>query len=96
MTELATVLPPPRALPPFTSCDHDGQPLGPRDFFQRHWTLVFFGFTHCPDVCPTTLATARADDTKQLADLPAAAAAAVLFVSVDPERDDADAALGRT
>jgi protein SCO1/2 len=49
--------------------------------------LLFFGFTYCPDVCPTTLATLRevyqARGSTELADL------GVLFVSVDPERDTA-------
>ncbi len=46
--------------------------------------LVFFGYTHCPDVCPTTLA-----DWRHVADSLGAKAAAVrfVFVSVDPERD---------
>ena len=50
------------------------------------WTLVFFGFTHCPDVCPTTLATLSRfyqtldEDTRKDTD--------VLLVSVDPQRDE--------
>jgi protein SCO1/2 len=48
---------------------------------------VFFGFTHCPDICPTTLAT-LAQLTRQLTDLPADQRPGVLLVSVDPERDD--------
>src|SRR6476646_9106537 len=87
VTELATVLPAPRALPPFRLVRHDGKSLGP-DFFQQHWTLVFFGYTHCPDICPTTLAL-LAQTTRGLADLPAPQQPQVLFVSVDPERDDA-------
>jgi protein SCO1/2 len=50
---------------------------------------VFFGFTNCPDICPTTLAT-LAQLTRQLTDLPAGQRPAVLMVSVDPERDDAE------
>jgi protein SCO1/2 len=51
------------------------------------WTLLFFGFTHCPDVCPSTLATlkqvaARLAENKTFADH-----GQVLFVSVDPARD---------
>jgi protein SCO1/2 len=86
-TERATVLPSPRALPPIALTDHDGRPLGP-DFFANRWTLVFFGFTNCPDICPTTLAT-LAQLTRQLTDLPAGQRPAELLVSVDPERDDA-------
>jgi protein SCO1/2 len=49
---------------------------------------VFFGFTTCPDICPTTLAT-LAQLTRQLTDLPAEQRPGVLLISVDPERDDA-------
>ena len=87
-TERATVLPSPRALPPLGLTDQDGRPLG-ADFFRNRWTLVFFGFTNCPDICPTTLAT-LAQLTRQLTDLPATQRPAVLMVSVDPERDNAE------
>ena len=85
VTESATILPQPRALPPLDLVDQDGRPL-PRDFLRDHWTLVFFGFAQCPDVCPTTLTT-LAQMRKQLADLPAGQQPRVLLVSVDPERD---------
>jgi protein SCO1 len=84
-TERATVLPSPMTLPALGLVDQYGSPLG-ADFFKGHWTFVFFGFTSCPDICPTTLATlSRA--TRQLADLPAAEQPRVLLVTVDPERD---------
>jgi protein SCO1/2 len=85
-TERATVLAPARELPPLSLTDIDGRPLG-SDFFAGHWTVVFFGFTTCPDVCPTTLAT-LAQFTKALTDLPEAQRPRVLLVTVDPERDD--------
>ena len=56
VTENATILPQPRELPPLDLVDQDNRPL-PRDFLRNRWTVVFFGFTRCPDVCPTTLAT---------------------------------------
>jgi protein SCO1 len=84
-TERATVLPSPMALPTLGLVDQDGSPLG-ADFFKGHWTMVFFGFTSCPDICPTTLAT-LSQATRQLADLPAAEQPRVLLVTVDPERD---------
>ena len=84
-TERATVLPEPRPLPPVDLVDQDGRAL-PADFFASHWTLVFFGFTQCPDICPTTLAT-LAQANKQFADLPAESRPRMLLVSVDPERD---------
>jgi len=86
VTEHATVLDQPRALPALSLVGVDGLPLGP-DFFKGAWTVVFFGFTTCPDVCPTTLAT-LAKFAKQLEDLPDAARPRVLLVTVDPERDD--------
>jgi len=84
-TERATVLPQARPLPELALVDQDGGKL-PGDFFVGRWTLVFFGFTQCPDVCPTTLAT-LAGVAKQLKDLPADQQPRVLLVSVDPERD---------
>lgn len=84
--ERATIFPEPRALPALDLADQDGRPLG-RDFFVKKWTLVFFGFTNCPDICPTTLAT-LAQFERQLTDLPADERPGVLLVSVDPERDD--------
>ena len=69
----------------FQLIDHNGQPRTLADF-RGKVLVVFFGFTHCPDVCPTTLAT-FAQVERALgsgADRPPVALA---FVSVDPERD---------
>ncbi len=52
-----------------------------------HWTLLFFGFTHCPDVCPTTLAVLKQAAAKLKDDPLYRDLGQVLFVSVDPERD---------
>jgi protein SCO1/2 len=76
---------PPRALPPLELIDQDGQPLR-TEFFTGHWTFVFFGFTQCPDICPTMLAT-LAQSVRELADLPPGQRPRVLLVSLDPERD---------
>ena len=79
-----TLLPSPRALPEFTLATSTGA-LAAHDLAGR-WTLLFFGFTRCADVCPTTLALlARVDAA--LAAVPAAQRPRVLFVSVDPGRD---------
>lgn len=51
-----------------------------------HWTLVFLGFTFCPDVCPTTL-TDLAVAQQQWEAIPDGLRPRVLFVSVDPQRD---------
>ncbi|MFC0209957.1 SCO family protein [Chelativorans intermedius] len=68
---------------PFTLVDHTGQAVTQADF-RGNYLLVFFGFTHCPDICPTSLA-----EIAQTMDLLAEDADAVrpLFISVDPERD---------
>jgi protein SCO1/2 len=63
--------------------DHNGQPRTLADFRGKVVT-VFFGFTHCPDACPTTLAE-MAQVAKELG--PDADKLQVLFVTVDPERD---------
>ncbi|MDR2012365.1 MAG: SCO family protein [Rhodanobacter sp.] len=81
--EAAAMYPAPRALPDFQLTASDGRPLTAADW-KGHWTLVFFGYTSCPDVCPTTLAT-----FKQVWNRLATAAARIrfTFVSVDPQRD---------
>ena len=53
--EAVTLLPQPRELPAFNLRQSDGTPLVAGEL-AGHWTLVFLGFTFCPDVCPTTLA----------------------------------------
>lgn len=63
--------------------DHEGRPRTLADFRGKVVT-VFFGFTHCPDACPTTLAE-MAQVMKELG--PDAGKVQVLFVTVDPERD---------
>jgi len=63
--------------------DHEGRPRTLADFRGKVVT-VFFGFTHCPDACPTTLAE-MAQVMKELG--PDAEKVQVLFVTVDPERD---------
>ena len=63
--------------------DHDGRPRTLADFRGKVVT-VFFGFTHCPDVCPVTLA----EMAQVVRDLgPDGNRVQVLFVTVDPERD---------
>ena len=62
---------------------HDGKPRALADF-RGKVVVLFFGFTHCSDICPTTLADVAAV-MKKLG--PDAARVQVLFVTVDPERD---------
>lgn len=80
-----TALTPAHPLPEFSLLDGAGRPFT-RDSLRNRWSLMFFGFTHCPDVCPTTLGV-LGQVHKQLANLPIAQQPAVIFVSVDPQRD---------
>jgi len=83
--QAVTLYPQPRALPGFTLHAAGGRTLGPAQL-AGHWTLVFIGFTSCPDVCPLTLAE-LSKAQRQWQALPEATRPRVLFVSVDPERD---------
>jgi protein SCO1 len=68
---------------PFTLTDQDGRAMTDQELKGKPF-LVFFGFTHCPDVCPSTLF----DVSEVLRNLgPDADRAAALFITVDPERD---------
>jgi len=81
----AFVLPTPTPLPEFALVNQQGEDVT-SEAFRDHWSLVFFGFTHCPDICPTTLqilSTAR----KALADNGQDPLPRIVLVSVDPERD---------
>ncbi len=76
--------PPPSAVGgPFTLVDQDGRAVDEK-VLNGKWSAVFFGFTYCPDVCPTTLQ-ALASATDQLG--PKGKDLRIVFVSVDPERD---------
>ncbi len=66
--------------------DHHGQPLTPAAL-ARPVTLVFFGYTHCPDICPLELATMAAA-LERLGS--SADSVGAFFVSVDPARDTPD------
>jgi protein SCO1 len=83
--EAATLLPETRALPELTLTDEEGREL-PTTALRGEFTLLFFGFTNCPDVCPLTLSMLAEARAKIAARAPAAVPR-VLFVSVDPERD---------
>jgi protein SCO1/2 len=78
-----TLLKQPRLIEPFQLADSSGAPFD-NARLQGHWSLVFAGFTFCPDVCPTTLATLKTLKSKLDA---AQAPVQVVFLSVDPERD---------
>jgi protein SCO1/2 len=75
-----------RSLSPFALDGADGTPVDAQRLSGKH-QLVFFGFTHCPDVCPTALAVMREID-RGLSAAKLDGRVGFLFVSVDPERDD--------
>jgi protein SCO1/2 len=82
--DAATVLPEPRPLPSFSLVDQAGAPFT-NDSLAGRWSVLFFGFTHCPDICPATLqqlAVARQRLAADGRDFPE-----IILVSVDPERD---------
>lgn len=83
----ASKLPLPIGQMDFALTDHKGNRVQPTDWVGQP-LLVFFGFTYCPDICPTTLADITGwlellgDDTRRIN---------VAFITVDPERDTAEA-----
>jgi protein SCO1/2 len=81
-------LPYPLEKPSFTFTDVDGRPYDFRRETEGLVTLLFFGYTHCPDVCPVQMANVGA----VLRDLPPETARRieVVFVTTDPERDTPD------
>ncbi|MDD3762194.1 MAG: SCO family protein [Nevskiales bacterium] len=84
--QAGTLLKSPRPLPEMQLVDENGAPFT-RASLRGHWTLLFPGFTYCPDICPTTLALLKQVEQGLGKD---AAEVQVLFFSVDPERDTPD------
>ena len=74
-----------RALPEFELLDHNQRPLT-RASLKGKWNLMFFGYTHCPDICPASLQT-LSEMMGSIDDPDVSGALRVYFVSVDPERD---------
>jgi protein SCO1/2 len=81
--QAGTWLPQRRPVAPFHLQDLAGNDFSAGQL-QGHPTLLFFGFTSCPDVCPTTLATLA-----QIERAPPLPGTQVVFVSIDPDRDSA-------
>jgi protein SCO1/2 len=74
-----------RALPQFELVDHHGEKFG-NDNLIGKWNLMFFGYTHCPDICPTSLQTMN-NMVNAIDDSDVRNAIKVYFISVDPARD---------
>jgi protein SCO1 len=81
-----TVLKKPRAIQPFSLMGMDGTPFNNASL-NGSWTMIFFGFTHCGAICPTTMAELgkmyRSLEAEGVVSLPR-----VVMISVDPDRDD--------
>jgi protein SCO1/2 len=78
------LLPQSRKLPDLMMTNQDGQPVQINEFKDK-WTLLFFGYTYCPDICPTTLAQLR--QIKSELPKEALSKLRVVLISVDPNRD---------
>lgn len=78
------LLPQSRTLPDVTMTDQDGKPVAVNEL-EGKWSLLFLGYTFCPDICPTTLAQLR----QIKSELPPEAVSKlqIILVSVDPNRD---------
>ncbi|XP_063309456.1 protein SCO1 homolog, mitochondrial [Pelobates fuscus] len=74
---------------PFSLIDHNGQPKTDKDFHGQ-WVLLYFGFTHCPDICPEEIEKMIlvVDEIDKIPSIPNLTP---LFITIDPERDDKDA-----
>ncbi|MBI5666301.1 MAG: SCO family protein [Nitrospirae bacterium] len=87
----ATVLEVPVPLLQFSLSDHNGNLFTPNNFTGK-WTFMFFGYTHCPDVCPTTLVDMNniyhdLADKNELTEKKFGISTQFIFITVDPERD---------
>ena len=88
--EAGTILPVPLEIPEFALVDEQGQRFD-RSRLAGHWSLLFFGYTYCPDVCPATLqGLAGARRLSEERDQAGASFPQVVFVSVDPKRDSVE------
>ncbi len=81
------ILPTPRDIGPFELLDHTGAAFN-RQSLEGHWSFIFFGFTNCPDVCPTSLSVlGQVENQLKKQDPLLAEGFKVRLVSVDPDAD---------
>lgn len=84
-TQHVSLYPQVRALPDFKLVDHNNQAFT-AESLKGHWSLVFVGYTYCPDICPTTLAELTSI-YPELQKIPTDFPIQVVLLSVDPKRD---------
>ncbi len=77
--------PSPKRITPFSTTDHEGKVFGLEQMLGK-WSFLFFGYTHCPDVCPITLSVLD-HVQRRLVNKDHIDNVQIIFVSVDPERD---------
>jgi len=83
--ENGTIFQIPRDIEPFHLVSAEKKPFTNVDL-NGHWSVIFFGFTQCPQMCPTTLALLN-DTVQRIASKNTVPTPQVVFISVDPERD---------
>jgi protein SCO1 len=83
-----TLLPDPKPLAAFAFTDHENRVFD-LSRLRGKWSFLFFGYTHCPDVCPTTLATLARAHENMAKSTAGARDVQFVFISVDPNRDTA-------
>lgn len=84
------ILPRPREIADIQLVTDGGEPFTVEDL-QGRWSFIFFGFTNCPDICPTSMSVLAQAERRLMDETPEAAAGFQgILVTVDPERDDLD------
>ncbi|XP_034503241.1 protein SCO1 homolog, mitochondrial [Ailuropoda melanoleuca] len=74
---------------PFSLTTHTGEPKTDKDYVGQ-WVLIYFGFTHCPDVCPEELEK-MIQVVDEIDNIPTLPNLTPLFITIDPERDTKEA-----
>uniref|UniRef100_A0A663NEX7 SCO cytochrome c oxidase assembly protein 1 n=2 Tax=Athene cunicularia TaxID=194338 RepID=A0A663NEX7_ATHCN len=74
---------------PFSLINHEGQPKTSKDYIGQ-WVLIYFGFTHCPDICPDELEK-MIEVVDEIDRIPSLPNLTPLFITIDPERDNEEA-----
>lgn len=87
--QVVTVLKTPKPLTEFSLQDQDREKFGLSQL-QGKWSLLFFGYTNCPDICPTTLSTLNQLHKELAKNAKGTEDVQFVFVSVDPGRDNSD------